>query len=94
MIRGKDPEYTAQFHLNLLFVLADTLELALLDCDESGAKIGKKLRFEDRMNFNKAIKAVKDIRSNLNKTSIKNQEDYGDASDEIYSMIVERADKI
>ena len=94
MIRGKDPEYTAQFHLNLLFVLADTLELALLDCDESGAKIGKKLRFEDRMNFNKAIRAVKDIRSNLNKTSIKNQVDYGDASDEIYNLIVERADTI
>ena len=94
MIRDKDPHYTAQFHLNLLFVLADTLELALLDCDESGAKIGKKLRFEDRMNFNKAIKAVKDIRSNLNKTSIKNQVDYGDASDEIYQLIVERADKI
>ena len=74
--------------------MSDVLELCLLDCDESGARIGKKLRFEDRMNFNKAIKAVKDIRSNLNKTSIKNQVDYGDASDEIYSMIVERADKI
>ena len=94
MIRGKDPEYTAQFHLNLLFDRADVMELALLDCDESGARIGKTLRLEDRMNFNKAIKAFKDIRSNLNKTSIKNQVDYGDASDEIYSMIVERADKI
>lgn len=94
MIRDKSPENTAQFHLNLLFVIADVMELSLRDCDESGARIGKALRHEDRMNFNKALKAVKDIRSNLNKTSIKNQVDYGDASDEIYELIVERADAI
>lgn len=93
MIKDKTPDYTAKFQTNLLFVLADVMELALMDCNESCRQIGKELRQEDKMHFNRAISEVRMIRRHLNKTSQKNQLDYGDAADEIYEMICRRAEE-
>lgn len=92
MIKDKSLEYAARFHTNLLFVLSDVMEMALLDCGESCKAIGKELRYEDRMHFNKAIKEVRAIRSHLNGTTMDNQILFGESADEIYEMIVARAD--
>ena len=93
MIQERTPEYSARFFTNLLFVLSDVMEMALLDCNESCKTIGKELRYEDRMHFNKAIKEVRAIRSHLNGTTMDNQILFGESADEIYEMIVKNADK-
>jgi len=92
MITNHTTEYAAHFHTNLLFVLADVMELALMDTSESCKAIGKELRYEDRMHFNRAIKEVRAIRSHLNSTTMDNQILFGESADEIYEMIVARAD--
>lgn len=94
MIKDKDPLYTAKFQTNLLFVLADVMELALMDCNESCKAIGKELRYEDRMHFNRAIKEVRLIRRHLDHTSEKNQLDYGDSADEIYELLIKKAEEV
>ncbi len=73
---------------NTAFCIADVMEMALMDMDAALRAIGMELRYKDRQDFNTAIKAVRRLRSAIDKTDMENQLMFGDSADEIYKMIL------
>ena len=77
----------ARISTNMVFVLADVLEQALIDTNEDLRKIGMELIHKDKMLFNRCLNAAKELRDSVSNTFMKNQIMFGDSSDYIYQMI-------
>lgn len=81
-------------HNNLAFLLSDMLETALMNAESLFSRAGFKLQFADKQNFNAAIRAVKNLKANVNACQYKTQEDFGDSSDKLYQFMLLLVDRV
>jgi hypothetical protein len=89
------PEYKKALRLtNTLYCLTDCLESCLIDTNQALKACGMELKFRDKQNFNRCIKAAKELRSAVNGTSEDNQLAFGDSADEIYKLITDYVDNL
>lgn len=75
-------------HCNLLFLLADVMETAMMDVNELLKKDGNVLRHEARRNFNTAISSIRKLRhSAIDKCRTDTQQDFANDSDMTYEFL-------
>ena len=78
----------SRIHSNLLFLMADIMEMLMTDVREMFRAEGFELKHEAKRNFNTALKALKNLRHGCIETcSMSTQEDFANDADNMYETI-------
>lgn len=78
---------------NLLWLFPDIEETLLMDLDESARRQGRALRFHAKMSYNRAIRSVRALKTDIAACSRGTQETYGADSDRVLAILLAICDR-
>lgn len=89
-IKGKD---ALVLSTNICYVLADVMEVNLIELESIFRKNNRALRHEQKRLFNTAISSVKKLRGEVFKCKASTQENFGNDADMLNAMILTLIDR-